>query len=91
MSLLALRLFFVTVHCPYKQCIIISDASFYKMLFSHISHSEFLVLTHNILGMIVSEKNSESKVMFLIYSSSDLPILSFLRKSCEIMQCFWNV
>ena len=41
---------------PHKQCIIISDISFYKVLFSHISLSEFPVLTHNIPKMIIFEK-----------------------------------
>jgi hypothetical protein len=35
------------------------------MSFSRISYSEFLVLTHSIHEMIVSEKNSENKLMFL--------------------------
>jgi hypothetical protein len=35
------------------------------VLFSSINHSELLVMTHDIHEMIVSEKNSESKLMFL--------------------------
>jgi hypothetical protein len=58
---------------PYKQCIIISDALFLKVLFSHDNHSEFLVPTHNIQGMIVSEKNSESKLMFLECTAAICP------------------
>jgi hypothetical protein len=41
---------------PYKQCIIMSDASFLKVSFYCVSCSEFLVLTHNIPRMMVSEK-----------------------------------
>jgi hypothetical protein len=33
--------------------------------FSHVHLPEFSVPTHNIHGMIISEKNSESKLMFL--------------------------
>jgi hypothetical protein len=50
---------------PYEECIIISNASYLEVLFSLISHSEFLVLTHSIHGMMISEKNSESKLVFL--------------------------
>ena len=52
--------------CPYEWCIIMSDALFPKVYcFCHTDHSEFLILTHSILGMIlIEEKNSESN-MFL--------------------------
>jgi hypothetical protein len=49
-------IFLVPINSPYKQCIIISDASFLDVSFYCISCSEFLVLTHNIPGMIVSKK-----------------------------------
>jgi hypothetical protein len=45
----------VLAQCSYKQCIIISHASFLEVSFSCISHSEFLVPTHYIHGMIVTE------------------------------------
>jgi hypothetical protein len=39
---------------------------FLKVLFSCVGHSEFLVLAHNVPGMMVFEKkNIESSVMFL--------------------------
>jgi hypothetical protein len=44
------------VYHSYEQGIIILFALSLKVSFSSTSHSEFLVLTHNILGMIVSEK-----------------------------------
>jgi hypothetical protein len=47
----------VPKNCPREQCIIILDVSFLKVLFSHISHSEFLVLTHSIFEMVISEKD----------------------------------
>jgi hypothetical protein len=65
----------VLAQCPYKECIIISDALFLEVSFSSINYSEFLVPTHNIRGIIVSEKSSES--VFGTHSSSDLPTLSF--------------
>jgi hypothetical protein len=49
-------IFPVPIYCPYKQCIITSDASFLDMSFYHVNRSEFLVLAHNIPGKIVSEK-----------------------------------
>jgi len=41
----------VSSNCPHTQHIIITHVSFY-----YINQSEFLVLTHNILRMIISEK-----------------------------------
>jgi len=38
-------------------CSIIFDALFLGVLFSSLSHSEFLVLTHSITKMIAFEKN----------------------------------
>jgi hypothetical protein len=38
-----------------------SDALLLQVLFSHVSHSEFLLLMLNIPGMIVSEKKCKSK------------------------------
>lgn len=45
----------------YEQCITVSGASFLKVLFYHINHSEFLFLTHNIPRMIVSEEKKGGK------------------------------
>jgi hypothetical protein len=55
------------VYHPYNQRIIILDAVFLKVSLSHIIHSEFLVLTHSVPGMLISEgkKNSKSKVISL--------------------------
>jgi hypothetical protein len=52
----------VPINCPYKQSIIISDASLLKVLYS-IIHSEFLCLTHNILEMIIF-KRKVAKIMW---------------------------
>lgn len=50
---------------PYKRFIIISGVSFLRMLFSCVIHSEFLLLTHCIPKMMLSEKNYTLTVMFL--------------------------
>jgi hypothetical protein len=59
-------IFLAPINCPNEQNIIISDVSFLKVLVYHVNHSEFLVLTHNIPEMTVSDKrNSTSNVMFV--------------------------
>jgi hypothetical protein len=42
------------INCPHKQHI--PDASSLKVLFYHVSHSKFLVLTYDIFEMTVSKK-----------------------------------
>lgn len=62
------QLFYITSSLeshPYKLCVVISGVSFLKVLFSCIIHSEFLILTHYIPKMMVSEKNYTVTVMFL--------------------------
>jgi hypothetical protein len=44
------------------KCVIRSDISFLKVSFPHAGHSELLVLTHTIPGIIMFEKK-EAKVM----------------------------
>ena len=62
----SLIFFWHPINHPHKQNIIISDAPFHKVLVYHVNHSEFLVLTHNIPEMTVSDKrNSTSNVMFV--------------------------
>jgi hypothetical protein len=41
---------------PFQQGILISDISFLEVSSSHICHSDFLVLSHSIRRMIVSDK-----------------------------------
>jgi hypothetical protein len=42
---------------PHKHCIIISEALFLKVLFSHVNCSEILIVPHSISRMAVSEEN----------------------------------
>jgi hypothetical protein len=56
-----------------------------------VSHSEFLVLAHNnIHGMIVSEKNSESKLICLERTVAVIQVHCHFWEFNETMRCFWE-
>ena len=72
----------VPKNCPHNQYIIIykkiiiSDVLFLEVLFTWIIFSEFLVLSHSIVEMIISEKLVAKLVWcFGIYFSCNLPVL----------------
>ena len=62
----------VTINCPRKQHI--PDASGLKVLFYHVSHSKFLVLTYDIFEMTVSKKKWQKPIfgMLVKYCHSHL-------------------
>jgi hypothetical protein len=60
------------------------------VLFPHINHSEFLVPTHNIRGMIGSEKNNRTKLMFLEHTVAVIcPHYHFSEKVVKSCDIFW--
>jgi hypothetical protein len=67
--------------CPYKHCIIVLEVWFLMVSFYCVIASELLVLTHHILGVMISEEqNSE-----ITKSDSNLPIPCFknVNSSCR--------
>ena len=48
---------------PHEQCINVSGASFLKVLYDSINHSDCLVLTHNIPRKIISEEKTVKATM----------------------------
>jgi len=96
-----LQLFYITSSSeshPYKWCIVISGVSFLKVLFSCIIHSEFLILTHCIPKMMVSENNYEGgpkKTRFfhewLIYLKNYKKFISCLQSTLRWMICTYPI
>lgn len=59
----------------YKQCVIISDASFLRVLFYHVFHSDFWSWSTVFLEWLFLRKEVVECDVFGTYCSCDLPIL----------------